>query len=672
VISADSIVSYLKGHKEAVKFSDIARSQHIRDRHGKDALAEVLKSIPGIQKRRSGKYQWAPTEAKPEKKVRPGVEANQNIAKRKGTAPPKHITANVGLITKEKGVLYFEPVRNSAIRIPVASSSIACKDGDVVVAEAMTKTGGNIRIAKLIGNRNEPDIITRLTLAEHNLRTEFSEAAMTRVGELLAEGAPKPDEFWHDETDTPYLTVDPLHARDRDDAIWAAPQLEEDGTRHIKVAIFDVTRYVHSGDALDTDARQRGTSVYFPDRAEPMYPHEVSSDLFSLQANQNRAAMIYDMWVDGDGNVVREADPRRAIIKVAANLTYEEFQAARDGQPNEKTAPHIEGINAIFEAYKALAKARDVRGTLDLDTPKSSMAFESSGLSIKAEKVMDAHRAIEEFMLAANQMAIHKIKEKGLSAIFRVHADPPDPEKLLELRDLLKMYGLNAGGDLTTIEGLREVLDQSKVLPPGPRQVLSETILPMLARAFYSTRNIGHYGLQMDEYTHATSPIRRYPDNIVERLLVTAYNLGPGGMTPEEMAMLDQIALESTETEYAADMAERDAEKRYAADHLSKHIGQTYSGIITDVSGRGLTVRLDGSNIETFLPVRLLSIQQLATDKTGMILESRKGEESYFKGSGINVYIAESETFGRGIIVGLAGRENLNSPAAQTRPAPRL
>lgn len=671
MISAESVLSYLKGHKNSVKFSDIARSQHIRDRHGKDELADVLKSIPGVQKRRSGKYQWAPDEQQPVRKVRPGVEANQNIAKRKGTEPPKHIRANVGLIAKEKGVLYFEPVRNSAIRIPVASSSIACRDGDVVVAEAMTKSGGNIRIAKVIGNRSEPDVITRLTLAEHNLRTQFSEAAMTRVGELLAEGAPKPDEFWHDETDTAYLTVDPLHARDRDDAIWAAPQLEDDGTRHIKVAIFDVTRYVQPGDALDTEARQRGTSVYFPDRAEPMYPHEVSSDLFSLQAGQNRAAMIYDMWLDKEGQVVREADPRRAIIKVVANLTYEEFQAARDGKPNEKTTPHIEGINAIFDAYKTLAAAREARGTLDLDTPKASMNFDGSDLSIQAEKVTDAHRAIEEFMLAANQMAIHKIKEKGMSAIFRVHADPPDPEKLLKLRDLLKMYGLSASGDLTTIEGLREVLDQSKVLPPGPRQVLSETILPMLARAYYSTRNIGHYGLQMDEYTHATSPIRRYPDNIIERLLVTAYDLGPGGMTPDEMTMLDQIALESTETEYAADMAERDAESRYAADHLSKHIGQTYSGTITNVSGSGLTVRLNGSNIETFLPIRLLTTRQLACDKTGMILESRKGEESYQKGGTIDVYIAESETFGRGIIVGLAGRENLNNPETGTRSAPR-
>ena len=474
----------------------------------------------------------------------------------------------------------------------IAFGGGGAKEGDVVVAENTDKQKKWVRITSVLGHKDDPHMISTISLHEQGLRTEFSKAALAEANDAAKMAVPVAEGKRKDKRDVPFVTVDGADARDFDDAIFSE---KTDKGWHIMVAIADVSWYVRPGDALNEEALARGNSTYFPDMVDPMLPKELSNGVCSLNPGVDRAAMVFEMWLDNDGNMVKKADPYRALIKSAARLTYEQLQKAHDGQPDEVTTPLMDNVvTPLYGAYAALAKARCCpRLTLDLDLAENKVkvsrddGIESFGPYTR----VTSHKVIEEFMLAANVAAATALEEKGSPVVYRVHSAPPSEEKLDALREYAASLGLEVGEDLESRESLRDVL--AKAADKPFYHLIAELMLRAQAKAHYSTENEGHFGLALDSYAHFTSPIRRYADLLVHRLLVTAFNMGAGGITPAELEKLQSMTDHITETEIRSTDAERNAEKRYAARYLTNHVGETFTGQISSVNELGMFVKLD-------------------------------------------------------------------------------
>ena len=292
------------------------------------------------------------------------------------------------------------------------------------------------------------------------------------------------------------------------------------------VAIADVAWYVRPGDALDQAARERGNSVYFPDRVVPMLPEALSNELCSLKPKVERACVAAHLWIDSDGNLTRHRFVR-GLMRSAARLTYDEVQAAIDGRPTDTTEPLVEPIlRPLYGAYRALDQARIKRGTLDLDLPERRVLLDAAGRIEKIEPRArhDSHKLIEEFMIAANVAAAETLEKIKRPCMYRVH-DAPDPAKLAALRDFLiemRIPGLTlAKGQVIRPKQFNQILARAAGTPQAP--LINTLVLRSQAQAVYSPNNIGHFGLALRSYAHFTSPIRRYSDLLVHRALIAGH-----------------------------------------------------------------------------------------------------------------------------------------------------
>ena len=558
----------------------------------------------------------------------------------------------LGLFRREGKTNLIEPVdkrdRNQ-YRVS-ANHAEGARDGDLVTAEILPGGRYTARQAKVTANHGALETRAGLSLIaihQHDLPLSFSKETLEEVAALQAieyTGAEKDARI--DLRDIPLVTIDPRDARDHDDAVWA--KADDDpknrGGWIVFVAIADVSAYVSPESALDRDARKRGNSTYFPDRVLPMLPERLSADLCSLRAGEDRPCMVARMIFDKNGRK-RSHSFARAMMKSAAFLTYEQAQAAIDGKPDDICRELLEStLKPLWGAYHALAKARELRQPLELEMPEYRIRVEKSGklTSIEPTERLDAHRLVEEFMIAANSAVAQELR--GHPLIHRNHESPAQ-EKSEQLREFLRALHLRA-----SVQSAPKPKDFNDILrridDEDMHAIIGEAILRSQTQAFYGTEPLGHFGLQLRDYAHFTSPIRRYADLTVHRALLSLWT-----GDKKKQAALEETAAHISETERRSVAAERDTAARYMAMNLSERIGERLDGRITGVSRAGLFIRPHASAADGFAPVARLPGGYFRFEPSRFAMVGHSRGQTYRIGDMVRVEIAEANPLTGGLIL---------------------
>jgi len=477
------------------------------------------------------------------------------------------------------------------------------RSGDVVLAEALPGRRLGLPQARIVerlgASLEEPGAISLIAIHAHGIPVAFPAAA---IKEARAARPVTSLEGRADLTALPLVTIDGEDARDFDDAVWAEPDPERKDGWHAVVAIADVAHYVRPGSALDRAARERGNSVYFPDRVVPMLPEALSNDLCSLKPGALRPCLVVHLWIDARGRLVRHRF-LRGLMRSAARLTYAQVQAARNGAADETTGPLLDAVIApLYGVWRALAEARKRRGAIDLDLPEHQVIFDAHGhvAAIRPRERLDSHRLIEELMIAANVAAAETLEAAREAVMYRVH-DRPSPEKIADLKSFLAGLGHRfAPRDRPRPADFAALLDDVRDRPHAP--AVNTAILRSQAQAVYSPLNLGHFGLGLRRYSHFTSPIRRYADLLVHRALIRALGLGEGGLEPGAEAAFETLGEHLSMTERRAAAAERDAMERYVALFMAERVGATFVGRVSGVTRFGAFVALDETGAEGIVP----------------------------------------------------------------------
>ena len=552
----------------------------------------------------------------------------------------------VGLLQRSPEGLRLEPTGNGGSRelLVRQQDSGGAGPGDLVVAERIAGGAlgfGRAKVVERLGRPDEPGAISLFAAQTFGLPIAFPPEVETQA----AAARPVALATRTDLRDLPLVTIDGADARDFDDAVYAEPDADpaNPGGWHMVVAIADVAHYVRPGSALDAEARRRANSVYFPDRVLPMLPEALSNGLCSLRPEEDRACLAVHLWYDRRGRKLRHRFVR-ALMRSRARLVYEQVQAAADGTRDDVTAPLLESVvRPLYGAYAVLAKARRRRGTLDLDIPEAQVRLDPDGRpqTIVTRPRLDAHRLIEEFMIAANVAAAETLDQAGMHCMYRIH-DAPDPIKLEALAQLLQSLGMGRSpGTLARPADLARLLEQLKEHELSP--IVSQLVLRAQSQAAYAPRNIGHFGLNLGHYAHFTSPIRRYADLMVHRALISALRLGDGGL--EESVTLDELqtlGAHLSRSERRAMEAERNALSRFTALLMSEHIGSTFAGAITGVQKFGVFVRLDETMAEGLVPARTLR-EPLTYDPARQVLLGRLSGRALALGDRVSVELTEAD-----------------------------
>ncbi len=579
----------------------------------------------------------------------------------------------LGVVRRSNREVRVEPVDRRSRDVLVIPPLLAegLKDGDLVVA-AIEKGEHRYgpkrgKVLETIGREDDPRAASLIAIAAHNVPMGFSEAV-----EREAEDQELPSlKGREDLRGLPLITIDPVDARDHDDAVYA--HRDEDPKNPdgwvVWVAIADVAAYVRPGSALDREAREKGNSTYFPDRVEPMLPEVLSNGLCSLKAGENRACMAVRMVFDQNGRKTGHKFVR-GLMRSHAKLSYEQAQAAIDGQPDDVTGPIMEAIlSPLWAAYRCMLKGRLKRSPLQIESSERRIRMAPDGgiASIEARVSLEAHRLIEEMMVQANVCAAETLEQKTTPLIYRVH-DAPSQEKLFNLADFLATLGIPwTKGAPATTKRFNELLDQTR---DGPHaEVVNEVVLRTQMQAIYSPENVGHFGLNLDRYAHFTSPIRRYSDLIVHRGLIRALGFGKDGLTDREIAELPSIAEQVTTTERRSMAAERDAMDRYVAAFLQDRVGATFRGRITGVTRFGLFVRLEETGADGLVPVSSLGTEYFTHDDRTHALVGGKTGVRWTLGRSVEVKLVEATPVTGGLLFEMLSDPDPRDPNA---PAPRL
>ncbi len=451
----------------------------------------------------------------------------------------------------------IEPVdrKQRALILPPEEAKKA-KEGDLV-AVSVTASGrfglARARITEVIGPMKGEKAVSMIALHAHGIPFVFPSDVLAEA-EKAKPATMSGREDWRKE---PLLTIDPADAKDHDDAVAATPDPDpkNPGGHIVTVAIADVASYVRPGSALDREALKRGNSVYFPDRVVPMLPERISNDLCSLREKEDRPAIAVRMVFSADGKK-RHHRFHRIMMRSPAKLSYQQAQAAFDGQPGDLSETVKQALADLWAAYECLRRGRNDREPLDLDLPERKVVVGKDGAieRIMVPERLEAHRLIEEFMIQANVAAAETLEAKKSPVVYRIH-DTPSMAKLEALRDFLKSVEITLpkGGNLRPAH-FNRILSAAKDKEHGP--LLHEVVLRTQAQAEYNPENIGHFGLNLRRYAHFTSPIRRYADLIVHRALIAALDLGDDGLPKGYAAHLPEIAGEISMAERRAMLAE--------------------------------------------------------------------------------------------------------------------
>ncbi len=504
----------------------------------------------------------------------------------------------VGRLHVERGVAFVAAadrrIQHDLLIEPGATG--AARPGEIVTAEIVAQPGAHTqpigRVVEVLGAHDDPGMEIEIALRKHELPFEFAPEAARLAARLPRAVRPADRGGRADLRAAPFVTIDGETAKDFDDAVFC--EREGRGFR-LRVAIADVGHYVQPDDALDREARNRGNSVYFPRRVIPMLPEKLSNGLCSLNPDEDRLAMVCDMSISPRGEIGRY-EFHAAVIRSHARLTYTQVARALYEKPARAEGPAallLGHLATLDQAFRALLTARERRGAIDFETLETVMEFDARG---KITRIVpaprnDAHRLIEECMLAANVCASDFLRARGHQALYRVH-EGPTPEKLEALREFLKSFGLRlGGGDEPHAREYAKLLAQIKQRPDV--QLLQTVLLRSLRQAVYSPENVGHFGLAYEAYTHFTSPIRRYPDLLVHRAIKAA--LAGRAYAPGKW---DELGLHCSMTERRADEATRDVQTWLKCYYMRDRVGEEFDGSISAVTGFGIFVALDEAYVE--------------------------------------------------------------------------
>lgn len=526
-------------------------------------------------------------------------------------------------------------------------------DGELVEAE---EVGGRTRmglpgaqIVARLGEAGSARTVSLMAIHTHGIPDDFPKALLDEADRAKPQGLGNREDL----RDVPLLTIDPADARDRDDAVCAMPDPDpaNPGGHILWVAIADVAAYVTPGSAMDTEARKRGNSTYFPDRVVPMLPDRLSGDLCSLHEDVPRACLAVRMVLAEDGTKISHRFVR-GLMQSKASLSYEQAQAAIDGQPDEITAPLLESVlKPLWAAYASLVKARERRQPLALELPERRIILSEDGQvsSVAFRQRFDAHKLIEECMVLANVAAAETLAEKDTPLLYRVH-EQPTPEKMEALREVAKAAGLTlAKGQVLQTSHLNRLLDQAAGREDA--ELINLSTLRSMTQAFYSPQNFGHFGLALTQYAHFTSPIRRYADLIVHRALIKAHGWGKDGLSIEDEEMLEQTATTISEAERRSMMAERDTNDRYLAAYLSDRVGSEFPGRISGIARFGVFVKLDESGADGLVPMRSLGQEYFRHDAEANTLTGTDTGTVIRLGQRVLVRLAEATPITGGLLL---------------------
>ncbi|GHH20051.1 ribonuclease R [Sphingomonas glacialis] len=588
-------------------------------------------------------------------------EAGQGLIAHPMKTLPKGEELVLGVLRQEGKALWLQGVEKKERREFQVSDAGEAQVGDLVLAEMAGRPPRiTVRVTQVLGDPFAPRSFSLIAIHKLGIPDVFSSETLDEAVRVAAQPlGEKREDLRH----LPIVAIDPADARDHDDAVWAAPDddpANADGWKAI-VAIADVSFYVRPGASLDREARRRGNSVYFPDRVVPMLPESLSAEMCSLKEGVDRAALACHLRIGKDG-ALKSWRFTRAVVRIAANLAYEDAQAMVDAHhaaavssspasspnPSRKREGDsgsdeiLAALLPLWSCWHALNKARTARAPLDLDLPERRVMLDEKGriLSVAPRERLDAHKLIEDYMIAANVAAAKALEAKKAPVMYRVH-EQPGREKLVALKDYLKTFGIEfALGQVVQPRTFNHILD--KVIDRDERPQIMEQVLRTQTQAYYSPANMGHFGLALGSYGHFTSPIRRYADLLVHRALVAAYDLGPGGLTEGEAAAMGKIGESISMLERRAMEAERDTIDRYVAAFLSEKVGEVLETRITGVTNFGFFATVEGIGGDGLMPVRDIGGEYFRFDEASRTLIGDQSGTVYASGQKLPLRLAEA------------------------------
>ena len=576
----------------------------------------------------------------------------------------------LGVVVKdENDRFWLRPVDKRIRHSTLIADLGAAEPGDLVLCEPSGRPPRvTARVAMVLGDPFAPRSFSLIAIHKYGIPHVFPDAAEEEARAVSA--LPLHAEQREDLRHLPIVAIDPIDARDFDDAVWAASDDSPDnpgGFRAI-VAIADVSYYVRPGSALDREARKRGNSVYFPDLVVPMLPHALSSDKCSLRAGEDRAALACHMTFDAKG-AMKSWRFARAVIRVAANIPYEHAQAAIDGvssperglgseAPGSSLHWNVELVETALEplwaCWRALEKARSGRAPLELDLPERRVVLDDAGriVSVAVRERLDAHRLIEDYMIAANVAAALALESRKAPVMYRVH-EPPSREKLVALKEYLATYEISfALGQVIAPATFNRLID--RLTDHEARPIIMEQILRTQTQAYYAPQNAGHFGLALGSYAHFTSPIRRYSDLLVHRSLVGAFGFempAPRGkaipprtdLSQDDFKHMGQVGELISRHERRAMEAERETVDRYVAAYLAEHVGQVMTTRISGVQSFGFFATVEGLGGDGLVPVSTLGTERFRYDENHRALEGEQSGDRYHIGQTIELRLVEAD-----------------------------
>lgn len=552
----------------------------------------------------------------------------------------------VGRFSEARGIGVVIPENKRLtqdILIPPGKEGEA-KQGQIVLAELITQPSGRQqptgKIVNVLGEHMAPGMEIEIALHSHDLPHEWHSKVLKEIKDYGEEVPEEAKENRLDLRDVPLVTIDGEDARDFDDAVYCEPI--GSGWR-LLVAIADVSAYVVKDSALDISATERATSVYFPSQVIPMLPEVLSNGLCSLNPKVERLCMVVEIMLDKNGQISSWKFDE-ALMNSHARLTYNQVAAMLfDGDKDlrkefEHVLPHLENLHDL---YRAMIKARAKRGAIDFETTETYFKFDENRKisSIEPRVRNDAHRIIEECMIAANRCAARFLKEHKINSLYRVH-DGVKEEKVLALREFLADVGLHLpGGEKPRAEDFAKVIIDIRERPD--REMIQTVMLRSLAQAVYSPDSeTGHFGLSLEDYAHFTSPIRRYPDLMVHRAIRYILQNGKKQGFPYSMPEMVALGEHSSMCERRADEASRDVVDWLKCEYMQDKVGENFTGVVSSVTSFGLFVNLHDVHVEGLIHITSLPVDYYHFDPVSHRLIGKQGKHEFRLGDELEIKVA--------------------------------
>ncbi|TAA11042.1 ribonuclease R [Pseudoxanthomonas winnipegensis] len=587
----------------------------------------------------------------------------------------------IGRFAIEAGVSFVVPddkrmQRN--VMIPPDARGEA-RDGQLVVCELTHAPDGRRepigKIIAVLGDKLTPSLVVETAIHGHELPYEFPQAVLDEAAAVPLKVEPSMIGGRVDLRDMPLVTIDGADAKDFDDAVYCESnrkglRISNRSGYRLVVAIADVSHYVRPGTPLDEEAQLRATSVYFPGFVVPMLPETLSNGICSLNPNVDRMCFVCDMQVNKNGEVT-ESKFYEAVMRSHARLTYDqvwkavgEDDAEAQAQIGPAILPHVQRLHAL---YGLLAKARQKRGAIEFETSEVRFVLDNKGEVTQAGMQVrnDAHKLIEECMIAANVQAARYLLAKGVPAPYRVHERPPE-SKYADLLEFLKEFKLSMP-PWSKVEPRDFTALLHKIRQRPDVALLESVVLRSQSLAVYTPDNAGHFGLALDAYAHFTSPIRRYPDLLVHRAIKHALSGKPVEKfqySPREMAAL---SLQCSERARRADEAEREVDERYRAAWMEQHVGGIFDGVISGVTSFGLFVELNQSKVNGLVHVTQLPHDYYHFDPIRKTLSGERRGMEFRLGDAVQVQVMKASMEERKIDFRLV-EQRQDGAAADERP----